>query len=95
MRDQDKSNSMMERKTLLALNGGVKWTMDFKNGSCTMEKKCLNIKGFILPAYVVMMALNDFDGFNNQQIFIRLKERDVEYQEHTPKDSNIPNLKHV
>ena len=60
MLDQYKSNSTMDRKTLLALNGGGQWTRDFKNGSCTMEKTCLNITGFIQPAYVVkMMALND------------------------------------
>ena len=28
----------MDRKTLLALNGGGQWTRDLKNGSCTMEK---------------------------------------------------------
>ena len=96
MLDQYKSNSTMDRKTLLALNGGGQWTRDFKNGSCTMEKTCLNITGFIQPAYVVkMMALDDFDGFNDRQLFICPKERDVDYQELKPKDPNIPNLKSV
>ena len=47
MLDQYQSNSTMDRKTLLALNVGGQWTRDFKNGSCTMEKTCLNITGFI------------------------------------------------
>ena len=51
---------------------------------------------FIQPVYVVkMMALDDFDGFNDRQLFICPKERDVDYQELAPKDPNIPNLKSV
>ena len=42
-----------------------------------------------------MMALDDFDGSNDRQLFICPKERDVDYQELTPKDPNIPNLKSV
>lgn len=96
MLDQYKSNSTTDRKTLLALNGGGQWTRDFKNGSSTMENTCFNITGFIQPAYVVkMMALDDFDGFNDRQLFICPKERDVDYQELTPKDPQIPNLKRV
>lgn len=96
MLDQCKSNSTMDRKTLLALNGGGQWTREFKNGSCTMERTCLNITGFIQPAYVVkMMALDDFDGFNDQQLFICPKEKNVDYKELAPKDQDIPNLKRV
>ncbi len=40
-------------------------------------------------------ALDDFDGFNDRKIFICPKERKVDYQELTPKDPQIPNLKHV
>ena len=44
------------------------------------EKNMLNITGFIQPVYIVkMMALDDFDGFNDQQLFICPKERDVDY----------------
>lgn len=82
MLDQYKSNSKMDRKTLLAVNGGGEWTRDFENGSCTMEKTCLNITSFIQPVYVVkMMALDDFDGFNDRLLFICPEERDVDYQE--------------
>ena len=34
-------------------------------------------------------------GFNDRQLFICPKERHVDYQELTPKDPNIPNLKRV
>lgn len=56
----------------------------------------LKITGFIQPACVVMMmTLDDFDGFNDRQLFICPKERHVDCQELTPKDPNIPNLKRV
>ena len=41
------------------------------------------------------MALDDFDGFHDRQLFICPKERDVDYQELTPKDPHFPNLKRV
>ena len=64
MLDHYKSNSTLDRKTLLALNGGAQWTRDFKNGSATMDSTCLNITGFIQPAYVVkLLSQDDFDGF--------------------------------
>ena len=53
MLDHYKTNSTMDRKTLLALNGGTQWTRDFKNGTATMDSTCLNITGLIQPAYVV------------------------------------------
>ena len=66
MLDHYKSNSTLDRKTLLALNGGAQWTRDFKNGSATMDSTCLNITGFIQPAYVVkLLSQDDFDGFND------------------------------
>ena len=43
----------------------------------------------------MMMTLDDFDGFNDRQLFICPKERHVDCQELTPKDPNIPNLKRV
>ena len=52
MLDHDKTNSTMDRKTLLALNGGAQWTRDFKNGSATMDSTCPNITGFIQPAII-------------------------------------------
>lgn len=67
MLDHYKTNSTMDRKALLALNGGAQWTRDFKNGSATMDSTCLNITGFIQPAYVVkLLSQDDFDGFNER-----------------------------
>lgn len=80
MLDQYKLNFMMDRKIFLVLNGGGQWIRDFKNGLCIMEKICFNIIGFIQLVYVVkMMVFDDFDGFNDCQLFICLKERDVDY----------------
>ena len=62
MLDHYKSNSTLDRKTLLALNGGAQWTRDFKNGSATMDSTCLNITGFIQPAYVVKLLSQDRGG---------------------------------
>ena len=97
MLDHYKSNSTMDRKTLLALNGGAAWTRDFKNGSATMDTTCLNITGFIQPAYVVkLLAQDDFDGFNDRQLYVCPAERDVDYDELVPFDATTnPELKRV
>jgi len=82
MLDHYKTNSTLDRKTLLALNGGAQWTRDFKNGSATMDSTCLNITGFIQPAYVVkLLSQDDFDGFNDRQLYVCPVERDVDYDE--------------
>lgn len=97
MLDHYKTNSTMDRKTLLALNGGAAWTRDFKNGSATMDNTYLNITGFIQPAYVVkLLAQDDFDGFNDRQLYVCPAERDVDYDELVPFDSTVhPELKRV
>ena len=97
MLDHYKTNSMLDRKTLLALNGGAQWTWDFKNGSATMDSTCLNITGFIQPAYVVkLLSQDDFDGFNDRQLYVCPVERDVNYDELVPFDPTTnPQLKRV
>ena len=97
MLDHYKTNSTMDRKTLLALNGEAQWTRDFKNGSATMDSTCLNITGFIQPAYVVkLLAQDDFDGFNDRQLYVCPAERDVDYDELIPFDPTTnPQLKSV
>ena len=97
MLDHYKTNSTMDRKTLLALNGGAQWTRDFKNGSATMDSTCLNITGFIQPAYVVkLLSQDDFDGFNDRQLYVCPAESDVDYDELVPFDSSTtPELKQV
>ena len=97
MRDHYKTNSALDRKTLLALNGGAQWTSDFKNGSATMDSTCLKITGFIQPAYVVkLLSQDDFDGFNDHQLCVCSVERDVDYDELVPFDPTTnPHLKRV
>ena len=97
MLDYYKTNSTMDRKTLLALNGGAQWTRDFKNSSATMDSTCLNITGFIQPAYVVkLLSQDDFDGFNDRQLYVCPAERDVDYDELVPFDpTSNPLLKRV
>ena len=97
MLDHYKTNSTMDRKTPLALNGGAQWTRDFKNGSATMDSTCLNITGFIQPAYVVkLLSQDDFDGFNDRQLYVCPAERDVDYDELVPFDPTTnPLLKRV
>ena len=97
MLDHYKTNSTVDRKTLLALKGGVQWTRDFKNGSATMDSTCLNIIGFIQPAHVVkLLAQDDFDGFNDRQLYVCPAERDVDYDELIPFDPTTkPQLKSV
>ena len=97
MLDHYKANSTMVRKTLLALNGGGQWTKDFKNWSATMNTTCLNITGFIQPAYVVkILAQDDFSGFNNRQLYVCPAERAVDYDDLVPLNhSSHPKLKAV
>lgn len=97
MVDIYKSNSTMDRKTLLALNGGGAWTRDYKNGSATMDNTCLNITGFIQPAYVVkLLAQDDFDDFNDRLLYVCPAERDLDYDELVPFNATTnPELKCV
>lgn len=97
MVDIYKSNSTMDRKTLLALNGGGAWTRDYKNGSATMDNTCLNITGFIQPAYVVkLLAQDDFDDFNDRLLYVCPAECDLDYDELVPFSATTnPELKCV
>ena len=72
MLDHYKTNSTMGRKTLLALNGGVQWTRDFKNGSVTMDSTCL--------------SQDDFDCFNDQPLYVCPAERNIDCDELVPFD---------
>jgi hypothetical protein len=62
-----------------------------------MENTCLNITGFIQPAYVVkMLSQDDYDGFNDRQLYVCPKERDVDCDLLIPLDtSSVPQLKRV
>ena len=48
------SGSVMDRKTLITLNGGSSWS---RNYSASMTKTAFNISGFIQPAFVEKMLL--------------------------------------
>ena len=64
------SGSVMDRKTLITLNGGSSWTRNYRNYSASMSKTAFNISGFIQPAFVEKMLLSDdADGFNDRQLF--------------------------
>ena len=62
-----------------------------------MDSTCLNITGFIQPAYVVkLLSQDDFDGFNYRQLYVCPAERDVDYDELVPFDwRTTPELKRV
>ena len=64
-----------------------------------MDSACLNITGFIQPAYVVKLLSQDgFDGVNDRQLYnyVCLVERDVDYDELVPFDPTTnPQLKRV
>ena len=62
-----------------------------------MDSPCLNITSFIQPAYVVkLQAQDDFDGFNNRQLYVCPAERDVDYHELIPFDPTTnPRLKEI
>ena len=98
----NKTNSSLDRKTLLALNGGAQWTRDFKpllnglsRGFPDINQICLNITGFIQPAYIVkLLSQDDYDDFNDQQLYVCPAEHDVDYDELVPFDpNNNPQLK--
>jgi len=62
-----------------------------------MHSTCLNITGFIQPAYVVkLLTQDDFDGFNDRQLYVCPAERDVDYDELIPfAPTTNPQLKSV
>ena len=57
----------------------------------------MNITGFIQPAYVVkMLSQDDYDGYNDRQLYVCPEERDVDYDSLVPFDpTTIPHLKSV
>ena len=51
------SGSIMDRKTLITLNGGSLWSRNYRNYSASMSETGFNIAGFIQPAFVEKMLL--------------------------------------
>ena len=59
-----------DRKTLLNLYNGGKWSRNFRSVQGKMKNTSFNIAGFIQPYYVVeLLHRDDHDGFNDRQLF--------------------------
>ena len=88
------SGSVMDRKTLITLNGGSSWTRNYRNYSASMSKTAFNISGFIQPAFVEKMLLSDdADRFNDRQLFAFPPQRDVFLKElKLPIPQDLPSL---
>ena len=91
------SGSVMDRKTLITLNGGTSWTRNYRNYSASMPNTAFNISGFIQPAFVEKMLMSDdADGFNDRQLFCFPPQRDVFLGElKLPLPSHLPALRDV
>lgn len=91
------SGSVMDRKTLITLNGGSSWSRNYRNYSASMTKTAFNISGFIQPAFVEKMLLSDdADGFNDRQLFAFPPQRDVFLKDLAlPIPSHLPSLENV
>lgn len=91
------SGSVMDRKTLITLNGGSSWSRNYRNYSASMSKTAFNISGFIQPAFVEKMLLSDdADGFNDRQLFAFPPQRDVFLSDLAlPIPSDLPSLVNV
>ena len=91
------SGSVMDRKTLITLNGGSSWSRNYRNYSASMSQTAFNISGFIQPAFVEKMLLSDdADGFNDRQLFAFPPQRDVLLNDlKLPIPPNIPSLQSI
>ena len=92
-----RSGSVMDRKTLITLNGGNSWSRNYRNYSASMTKTAFNISGFIQPAFVEKMLLaDDADGFNDRQLFAFPPQRDVFLKDLAlPIPEHLPSLENV
>ena len=91
------SGSVMDRKTLITLNGGSSWSRNYRNYSASMSQTAFNMAGFIQPTFVEKMLLSeDADGFNDRQMFVFPPQRDVLFNDlKLPIPSNVPPLTSV
>ena len=72
------SGSLIDRKTLITLNGGNSWSRNYCKYTASMSQTAFNISGFIQPTFVEKMLLSDdADGFNDRQMFVLPPQRDV------------------
>ena len=65
------SGSVMDRKTLITLNGGSSWSRNYKTYTVSMKQSAFSMSGFIQPSFVEKMLLSeDADGFDDRQLFV-------------------------
>ena len=91
------AGSVMDRKTLITLNGGSSWSRNYRNYSASMSKTAFNISGFIQPTFAEkMLPSNDADGFNDRQLFSFPPQRDVFLKDLSlPIPSGLPSLEKI
>ena len=91
------SGSVMDRKTLITLNGGSSWSRNYRNYTASMSQTAFNMSGFIQPTFVEKMLLSDdADGFNDRQMFVFPPQRDVLFNDlKLPIPVNVPSLRSV
>ena len=89
--------SVMDRKTLITLNGGSSWSRNYKTYTASMKQTAFNMSGFIQPSFVEKMLLSeDADGFNDRQLFVFPPQRDVFLNDlKQPVSPNMPPLKSI
>ena len=56
------SGSVMDRKTLITLNGGSSWSRNYKTYTASMKQTAFNMSGFIQPSFVEKMLLMLMDS---------------------------------
>ena len=86
-----------DRKTLLNLYNGGKWSRNFRSVKGKMNNTSFNIAGFIQPYYVVeLLHPDDHDGFNDRQLFDVPPEIEVNYRDlETELPTHIPSFTDV
>ena len=89
------NGSTNDRKTLLNLYNGSKWTRNFRSVQGKMATTCFNIAGFIQPFYVIeLLHRDDHDGFVDRQLFDLPAEMDFDFNDlQTEIPEDIPNFK--
>lgn len=96
--DLFKSGASIDRKTLLSLNGGAKWSRNFKKSEpSNLPKTHANFCGMIQPNFVAsMLETDDSDGLMDRLLIIC--PREVSYYSddyETPMPEDTPSLKGV
>jgi len=87
-----------DRKTLLNLYNGGKWSRNFPSVQGKMNNTSFNIAGFIQPCYqsVELLHRDYHDGFNDRHLFDVPPEIEVNYRDlETELPTHIPSFKDV